>query len=494
MVFSERYCASCGAANTPMAEVCFACGLSLKITAALYDESNEHHLLQQRYRILTQVGKGGFSAVFRALDTHDANHPVAIKAITLNGLRPSEVIEATEAFNREILLLSDLKHPNLPRIHAHFSTTECWYLVMDFIEGNTLERHLETKAAGRLPLGEVFEVGLLLCNVLEYLHSRQPTIIYRDLKPANIMVTPDGRIALIDFGIARHYKPGQAKDTLPFGSPGYAAPEQYGKAQSSTRTDIYGLGVTLHQLLSGNDPSLTPFHFASFASTPEEPVLSELEALIMRMVAVDAMQRPANISEVKQELQRIANAWLGQQQYGLPAQTAFPGSSLSTPAPSSPTTGRSSAVGKIGMSQMSFTAAQPTLGFSPHARQGGSTNTYWRTTQSKQWNLSAVASLIFGILSIIVPFFFCVSSSSLSIFFFSQDNAHSWVLLPMFLMLVPSICAITFGHIGKRYANSSPALSWSRDIAATGMVMGYIFGSIYLGFICMLFTIFMSYR
>lgn len=504
MVFSERYCASCGAANTPEAEVCFACGLSFKITAALYGEGNEQHLLQQRYRILTQVGKGGFSAVFRALDTHYANHPVAIKAITLNGLRPSEVIEATEAFNREILLLSGLKHPNLPRIHAHFSTAECWYLVMDFIEGNTLEKHLETMPAGCLPLGEVFEVGLLLCNVLEYLHSRQPAIIYRDLKPANIMVTPGGRIALIDFGIARYYKLGQAKDTLPFGSPGYAAPEQYGKAQSTTRTDIYGLGVTLHQLLSGNDPSLTPFHFAPFAPATEEPMLTELEALIMRMIAIDALQRPANIGEVKQELQRIADAWLSQQRYGLSARTAYPGYSAAMHAlssslpgtlstPSSSATGMASVAGRMGMSQMSF-ATQPTMGFGPNATQGGSANAYWGATQSKRWNGLAIASLIFGILSIIVPFFFCVSSSSLSIFYFSQDDAHFWVLLPMFLMLVPSICAIIFGHSGKRRANTIPALSWSRDIAATGMVMGYIFGSIYLGFFCILFTIFMSYR
>ncbi len=149
MSFSERYCASCGAANPWDGSVCFACGLSLKITAALHDEVDDQHLLQERYRILAQVGKGGFSAVYKAEDTHYHNHPVAIKAITLSGLKPSEVIEATEAFNRELLLLSGLKHPNLPHIYSHFAAVECWYLVMDFIEGTTLEKRLPKRLPRR---------------------------------------------------------------------------------------------------------------------------------------------------------------------------------------------------------------------------------------------------------------------------------------------------------------------------------------------------------
>ena len=257
MISSDRYCASCGAANTLDAGTCFACGLSLKITAPLLSEAGNHnsHMLHQRYRILSQVGRGGFSAVYKAVDTLFNDHPVAIKAITLNGLKPHEVIEATEAFNREMMVLSNLKHPHLPRIYNHFADTECWYLVMDFIEGATLEKHLEKMRDGRLPAGEVLEIGLLLCSVLEYLHTRQPPVVFRDLKPANVMLTPGGRIALIDFGIARNFKPGQARDTMPIASPGYAAPEQYGKAQTTPRTDIYGLGVLLHQLLTGDDPS-----------------------------------------------------------------------------------------------------------------------------------------------------------------------------------------------------------------------------------------------
>src|SRR5437763_5963833 len=119
------------------------------------------------------------------------------------------------------------------------------------------------------------EIGLLLCSVLEYLHTRQPPVIFRDLKPANVMLTTSGRVDLIDFGIARHFKPGRAKDTMPFGSPGYAAPEQYGKAQTTPRTDIYSLGVILHQLLTGDDPSLTPFCFAPL-QFEDQPALAGL--------------------------------------------------------------------------------------------------------------------------------------------------------------------------------------------------------------------------
>src|SRR5579859_498199 len=217
---ADRYCVSCGAANLPAANSCRACGLSLKTTVPLPQNAASQRLLQQRYRILAQLGKGGSSAVYKAEDTFFGDHPVAIKAVSLRGLKPQDAIEATDTFNREIQLLSSLKHPNLPHVYSDFSDAECWYLVMDFIEGITLEKHLENIADRRLPPGEVLELGLLLCSVLEYLHTHQPPIVFRDLKPANVMLTPAWRIALIDFGIARYFKLGQAKDTIPFGSPG----------------------------------------------------------------------------------------------------------------------------------------------------------------------------------------------------------------------------------------------------------------------------------
>jgi len=176
--------------------------------------------------------------------------------------------------------------------------------VMDFIEGETLEKHLNNAKGKCLSVEEVLQIGIQLCSVLGYLHTRQPAIIFRDLKPANIMLTPEEHLYLIDFGIARHFKPGQTKDTIAFGSPGYAAPEQYGKTQSTPRTDIYSLGVTLHQLLTGIDPSQTPFQFAPL-QLQGQPAVLELEPLIIQMLDMNENKRPDSMAAIKQELQRI---------------------------------------------------------------------------------------------------------------------------------------------------------------------------------------------
>ena len=141
--------------------------------------------------------------------------------------------------------------------------------------------------------------------MLDYLHTRFPPIIFRDLKPSNVMRTHYGHLYLIDFGIARHFKPGQTMDTIALGSPGYAAREQYSKAQTQTtpRSDIYSLGATLHQLLTGDDPALMPFQFAPLQ---RQSVPGGLETLIMQMVELDAISRPSSMSYIHQELQRFA--------------------------------------------------------------------------------------------------------------------------------------------------------------------------------------------
>ena len=302
MIPSSLYCSTCGAANAADSLVCFACKQPLSVTL-----SDNAPLLQGRYRILTQVGKGGFGAVYRAEDTQKHNAIVAIKQINLRGLTPQETIEATDAFNREVSLLSNLDHSNLPHIHDNFTDPEHWYLVMDFIEGETLETYLEGKDAHyTMPLGEVLALGVQLCTVLDYLHTREPAIIFRDLKPANIMRTQANKLYLIDFGIARRYNPAKLKDTIPFGSPGYAAPEQYGKSQTTARADIYSLGALLHMLLTGDDPVDNPFHFSPLRMYGAYG-LQDLEKLLLRMVELKAEDRPASVNEVKAELQRIEN-------------------------------------------------------------------------------------------------------------------------------------------------------------------------------------------
>ena len=264
--------------------------------------------LHHRYRIISQVGTGGFGVVYKAVDTQHTDRLVAIKAINLSGLRPQAVIEATDAFKREVLLLSHLSHPNLPCIYDHHTTPENCYLAMEFIEGETIEQSMGKAPEGRLPLSEVLDIGIQLCTVLDYLHSQQPPVIFRDLKPSNIMRTRRGHIYLIDFGIARHFKPGKAKDTSALGSPGYAAPEQYGRAQTTPRSDIYSLGALLHHLLTTHDPTETPFHFIPLWPNSHLAIV-ELGMLVMQMVERDANQRPGSMNIIKQELQRIAHVW-----------------------------------------------------------------------------------------------------------------------------------------------------------------------------------------
>ncbi len=315
MSSSPLYCPICGAANTPNVITCFACGSALaptsqppmnaasaSISGSITAPLPAAPLLRGRYHVLGRVGQGGMGTVYRAEDTQLGNRLVAVKEMSARGLSPEEILELTEGFQREALLLAQLNHPNLPRIYEQFSEGDHWYLVMDFIEGETLEERLAKTPGGRLPVQEVIELGIQLATVLGYLHTRQPPIIFRDLKPANIMLTSDGRLYLIDFGIARFFKPGQTKDTAPFGSSGYAAPEQYGKAQTTPQADIYSLGATLHHLLSGTDPSQTPFVFAPLRLDGPDG----LETLIFQMVQTDRTKRPASIEIVKQELQRLA--------------------------------------------------------------------------------------------------------------------------------------------------------------------------------------------
>ena len=277
-------------------------------------------LFRNRYFIMSQVGAGGFGSVYKARDIQNGDRLVAIKEVSLLGLHPQAMIEATAAFQREVSVLSQLDHPNLPRLYEYFQDPGHWNLVMDFIAGETLEEYQNKAPNRRLLLSEVLDIGLQLCRVLDYLHSQQPPIIFRDLKPANIMRNHTGRLYLIDFGIARYFKPGQTRDTVALGSPGYAAPEQYGKAQTTPRADIYSLGAVLHQLLTARDPSEAPFRFlplrptshsdpGSLTTSMVDVLVNKLEILIASMLAMDVNKRPPDVAGVKQELHVMSTLW-----------------------------------------------------------------------------------------------------------------------------------------------------------------------------------------
>lgn len=209
------------------------------------------------YKILHEVGRGGMSVVYMALN-EKANRRWAVKVVRKDGNNSSIVKEQRLA--AEIEILKNLDHKYLPKIANVIENDDNIIIIMDYVEGNSLEKALEER--GALPQEDVIEWGKQLCEVLDYLHNLEKPIIYRDMKPANVMLRPDNTVALIDFGTAREYKVDSNKDTISLGTIGYAAPEQYANAdagQTDARTDIYSLGVTLHHLLTGNDPTKPPY-------------------------------------------------------------------------------------------------------------------------------------------------------------------------------------------------------------------------------------------
>ncbi|GCE27440.1 hypothetical protein KDA_29240 [Dictyobacter alpinus] len=449
------YCSQCGASNQKEAQQCFACGHLLSEQEDIPDLiPTVGSVVQQRYRLLKRVGSGGFSVVYQAEDLQTRKR-IALKTVSLRGLNASEKIEATDAFNREVSTLTRLTHRNLPQLHEHFSDAECWYIVMDYVEGETLENYLERHSSGGIPVGEALDCALVLCNVLEYLHSHEPPIIFRDLKPSNVMITSQGQLFLVDFGIARQFKPGKQKDTIPFGSPGYASPEQYGKAQTTPRSDIYSLGAILHQLLTGNDPSQSPFSFAPLSNL-QHPVQARLHALIQQMTALNSGQRPDSIKVVEGKLQEISR--LHYQHPGIYAPSYYQPSFYKTINTTTSTQGvlPGYAVGTVQQQQQQIYhgSARP---FQPQPQR----------------NNAALLSVIFGILSICIPPFFCSS------YIYTFRVHATFTFLIFALMLLPSVVGIILGHRGRRFAVQR---GLSMGTATTGLLLSYIFTTIYLVF------------
>ena len=293
------YCVTCGAANTSDKTSCFACGRDLsEVEQDDLQAAFSGPLLHERYRVLSTVGQGGFAQVYRAEDTIEQNI-VAIKAIHLKALSAQEIIDATDTYNREIHFGTTLNHPALPKIFDSFTDQHTWYIVAEFIDGQTLEEYTRQLPTPGVPVHEVLSIGIAVCAALSYLHSRQPPVIFRDLKPDNIMRTTTGRVYLIDFGIARQLRPGARRDTQTLGSPGYAAPEQYGRTQTTERSDIYSLGATLRALLTGKNPLDAQDDDLKRVTA----ISPQFAALLDQMLAPDQAQRPENIGIVQQELE-----------------------------------------------------------------------------------------------------------------------------------------------------------------------------------------------
>lgn len=246
-------------------------------------------ILQQRYRVVRSLGRGGLGAVSLCDDLRLPGKQWAVKQ--MHNPEPSLQDKFRESFEREAATLSRIRHPNLPVIVDYFEQDGSLYLVMEYVEGENLAEYVRRR--GHLAEREVFERGLVLVELLGYLHSQTPPIIFRDLKPENVMLTPDGVLKLVDFGLARRFVPGKRSDTVPSGSVGYAAPEQWEDlSQTDERSDVYSWGATMVHLLTGRIPSPV---FPLSALRNLDPALSEAgRAILARCLKARVQDRYPN--------------------------------------------------------------------------------------------------------------------------------------------------------------------------------------------------------
>jgi serine/threonine protein kinase len=252
-------------------------------------------ILQGRYSIDRLLGGGGMGMVYLARDQRLANRPCAIKEMVDHFIDQAQRIEANEYFAREADTLAQLKHQAIPAITDRFELANRHYLVMEYVEGRNLEEELAVRGEP-LPEGLVIDIARQLCDVLVYLHGLVPPIIYRDMKPSNVMLQSNGRVVLVDFGIARLFKAAR-KGTM-IGTLGFAPPEQY-QGLVDPRSDIYSLGATLHYVLTGRDPEkFPPFSFPPVRDL-RPAVSSNLAGAIDAALAYEMDGRPGRIQEFR---------------------------------------------------------------------------------------------------------------------------------------------------------------------------------------------------
>lgn len=252
-------------------------------------------IVDGKYKILNKVGQGGMSVVFLAMN-EKANKQWAIKELRKNGTQNFEVVK--QGLIVETNMLKKLSHSHLPSIVDVIDYDDTFLIVMDYIEGNTLLQVL--KEYGAQPQDLVIEWAKQLCDVLNYLHTRKPPIIYRDMKPANVMLKPDGNVMLIDFGTAREFKDNEDRieDTTCLGTQGYAAPEQFGgQGQTDARTDIYCLGATMYHLVTGHNPAKPPYEMYPIRHW-NEALSSGLEEIILKCTMRNPEDRYQDCNEL----------------------------------------------------------------------------------------------------------------------------------------------------------------------------------------------------
>lgn len=263
--------------------------------------SSPQEIIQDRYRVLEVIGGGSFGIVYRAEDMQSPGTIVAVKEIIEGNLPDHDRGAILDLFTREASILKSLIHRGLPHVIDAFSAGDRHYIVMEFIEGNSLHQLMKSRGGG-FPADEVIPWARSLAQILEYLHNQKPQpVIFRDLKPGNIMLDSRGNIKVIDFGIARHFNPDKTKDTYALGTPGFSAPEQYGRGQSDQRSDIYSLGATIYFLLTAQD--LAQFHF-KIPQALNTGAPAWLERIILKCLALNPGERYQSAGEVLHDLEQ----------------------------------------------------------------------------------------------------------------------------------------------------------------------------------------------
>jgi len=261
-------------------------------------------LLKNRYEVLEVLGRGGMGRVYKVADRFQRGKILAAKELLPGNLAAGKAHEALAQFQTEARILTRLTHPNLPKVYDYFSFPGRYYIIMEYVKGRTLEKILNARKGRPVDERQALSWALQICKTMHFLAVQKPPVVFRDLKPANIMIDQNSRVKLIDFGIARFFKEAKSEDTFVYGTPGYAAPEQYGTGQTDVRSDIFALGATLHHCLTGRNPSETPLDFPDPRRL--NPKLTKGTAeIILKALHQEREKRFQSALEMKKAIQRV---------------------------------------------------------------------------------------------------------------------------------------------------------------------------------------------
>jgi ankyrin repeat protein len=306
-----QVCVHCGENNTDLSVMCCACGESLS------QEKSSADLLDNRYEVLASLKAGGMGCVYRSRDTR-LNTVVAVKKMLSPATTPEEMEFLEQRFKEEAKLLSQLHHGGLPKVTDFFTGLDpktgraSYYIVMTFIEGQDLESLVSARQES-FSMGDSLDYFTQILEILAYLHAQKPPVVYRDLKPSNVMVR-EGRVFLVDFGIARIFDHRQAEAGVASYTPGYASPEHYG-GTCEPRSDLYSLGVVMHQLLTGRDPLAGDLFSFEPPRSINPLVPPALDELVMALLEPELESRPSSARKVLEMLGSLQGA--GAQQRGV---------------------------------------------------------------------------------------------------------------------------------------------------------------------------------